>query len=227
MSDVAIYDSNGSVLKTLYQWDVNQTLKITGLPVTGSPIFHFGNCKRRTAYVVAPNISGSNIYVSVPNVLLQEPETISMYVYYETAGDGEFYEDGARTEYAFGLPVKPRQRPDDEGYEETVSYIGYGSVQERLEMIASLEETYKATRNYNTGDLIVINAKLFEAVVDIPSGTSLIVNNNIYKTTLSDALASKGNIDVSYSVVDEQLIIVNTIYSSKVRTSGEILVINT
>ena len=118
MSDVAIYNSNGDLLTALYQWDTNQTIKITGMPVTGSPVFHFGNCKRNTAYVVAPVISGSDIYVSVPDTLLQEPETIFMYAYYETPGDGEIVEDGARTEYALGIPVNPRPAPDLDNYKE-------------------------------------------------------------------------------------------------------------
>ena len=125
MSGVVLYNSDGSVLKTLYQWDINQTLRITGLPVINSPVFHFGNCKQGVAYASQPVISGSDMYVNIPNALLQEPESIYAFVSYETPGDGDLYDNGLRTEYAFMIPVKPRPQPESNLHEEAfISQIG-------------------------------------------------------------------------------------------------------
>jgi len=111
MSNITCYDSDNNVLETLYQWDDNQTIRISGLDIPSHPVFHFCNRLSKYALIVNPTISGSDLVVKIPNSLLQQAETIFAYLYQDTQ-DG-----GHRTSHAIKIPVKSRLKPstDEEG----------------------------------------------------------------------------------------------------------------
>lgn len=126
LSNIACYDSNGDLLKRLYQWDHNQTITVQGLTIPPTPVFHFCNRKSEEALVVVPSSTTDGITVSIPNILLQEAEPISVYIYEETANDG------SRTIHTIQIPVWPRQKPDDYEYEDNVEYISAALLNTRL-----------------------------------------------------------------------------------------------
>lgn len=135
MSKLICYDSDGNELEVLYQWDLNQSITIRGGVIPPSAVFHFCNRSSSLALVVTPEISGSDLVVSVPNVLLQQSEPIIAYAYTDTAGDGY------RTIQAIHIPVIPRAKPEDYEYEENIDYISLAIVNARMNaMIATMTD---------------------------------------------------------------------------------------
>lgn len=57
-------------------------------------------------------------------------------------------------------------------------------------LIAPTEKTYKATRNYTTGSLLIVDNVLYKATANIANGGTLTPNTNILATTLSEVIAS-------------------------------------
>ena len=57
-------------------------------------------------------------------------------------------------------------------------------------LIAPTEATYKATRAYTTGRLLIVNNVLYKATTSIASGATLTVGTNITATTLDEVIAS-------------------------------------
>ena len=107
---------------SVYQWDLNHTLHITGLTVNNAPTIHFTNKKRDTAIVVQSKIVDDVITAPVPNELLQEPYNVIAYVH--------TYDDNhAKTIETINIPVRPRAKPDDYQFTDNVDVMNF----ERLE----------------------------------------------------------------------------------------------
>lgn len=123
---ITCYDSDGNLLKTLYQWDNNQTISISGIAMPPTPVFHFCNRLSQVALVVTPTVSGTSLLVNIPNILLQQAEPIIGYVYQDTENDGY------RTMHAIHIPVIPRPKPDDYEYEENIEYTSVAILNTRL-----------------------------------------------------------------------------------------------
>ena len=64
-------------------------------------------------------------------------------------------------------------------------------------IIAPTEKTATASRNYTTGDLLIMGDVLYEVTANIASGSAITVNSNVFATTLSEAMC---NISQSISV---------------------------
>ena len=92
----------------LFQWDVNQVLKITGLEFGDSPVeVHFCNKKSTSAIVVlSTNPTNGTVFANIPNTLLQEPYDIVAYVY-KTDGTTK------STTNTITIPIVKRQKPND------------------------------------------------------------------------------------------------------------------
>lgn len=128
---IICYDSDGNVLKRLYQWDTNQTIAVGGLDVSETPVFHFCNRISREALVVTPTVIDDRIEVNVPNILLQQTDSIIAYLY-EPMDD-----DGGRTMHTIQIPVVPRPKPSDYEYVENVEYPSYAILSARLSSLIS------------------------------------------------------------------------------------------
>ena len=114
MSNIICYDSNGERLETLCQWDTNQTITISGVDMPPIPVFHFGNRLSNLALVVSPKVDGDTLTANIPNVLLQQAETLLIYLYQDTDNLGY------RTIHAIKIPVMPRPKPEDYEHEDNI-----------------------------------------------------------------------------------------------------------
>lgn len=133
MKNVLCYGSDGKLLKLLYQWDCNQKIYFTGLPTSPCPVFHFCNRRSTEALVVNSEPTTGGVTVEIPNILLQEPEPLIIYVY---AGTGD---NSGRTVHALQVPVVPRAMPNDYEYKENTGYISASLVNARVsQLIAEL-----------------------------------------------------------------------------------------
>lgn len=57
-------------------------------------------------------------------------------------------------------------------------------------LIAPTEKAYKATRNYTTGQLLIVNNVLYKVTANIANGGTITPNTNVTATTLSEVIAS-------------------------------------
>ena len=57
-------------------------------------------------------------------------------------------------------------------------------------LIAPTEKTYKATRNYTTGNLLIVNNVLYKATANIANGGTITPNTNVTATTLAEIIAA-------------------------------------
>lgn len=99
-------------VSNVFQWDVNQVLKITGLTLGTSAVeVHFCN-KKSTSAIVVSSTSPTNgyVFVNVPNELLTEPYDIVAYVYQEDSST-------KCTTKTITVPVVKRKKPND--YKDT------------------------------------------------------------------------------------------------------------
>lgn len=104
---IVYYDNKNKVLDKLFQWDVNQTISVEGVPVSSVPIFHFCNTKSKSTFVVTGTISNGRVEADIPNILLQQGETLIVYLCAETSNNG------VRTICSVRIPVVPRAKPED------------------------------------------------------------------------------------------------------------------
>lgn len=154
------YDSDGNILKELYQWDANQSITITGVTTAPIPVLHFCNRKSEVALVVTPTLSGESIVANIPNILLQQAETIICYIYQDSDMNGY------RTTHALYIPVIPRPMPDDYEYEDDEEHTSIhvleariNALTERVDLLGRLPSISESDKdkylhvNATTGDM--------------------------------------------------------------------------
>lgn len=135
MRNVKCYDSDGNILKLLYQWDCNQTLYFTGIPTSPTPVFHFCNKNSVEALVVNSTRMDDGVIVDVPNILLQDSDPLIIFIYLNTGNDG------GRTIHAMQVPVVKRAKPDDYEYTDNTPIITASFVNARLsELISEISD---------------------------------------------------------------------------------------
>ena len=94
------------VVDSLYQWDLNQVLSVTGLNLAVAPEVHFSNANMDRAIVRQATTINNVISVGIPNSLLQEPLRIRAHI--------GIYEGGAfKVVEVVEIPVIARKRPND------------------------------------------------------------------------------------------------------------------
>lgn len=108
MISVTFTDSldNVTSVKSLYQWDVGQTLEISGLNLSVAPKVHFATKVEDVAYVVQSELSNGKVQVNIPDKVLSHGYPVIAYVYYEVGLD-------KKTIKVVTIPVIKRQKPAD------------------------------------------------------------------------------------------------------------------
>lgn len=104
------YDSY--VTDSLYQWDLNQVLTVTGLNLAVVPEVHFSNANMDRAIVRQSAMVNQVVSVGIPNSLLQDPLTIE-------ADIGIYEGDTFKVVEKVLIPVKPKKRPSDYRIEDS------------------------------------------------------------------------------------------------------------
>ena len=105
-------DSVNVRVTNIFQWDVNQVIKITGLELNNTPVeVHFCNKKSTSAIVVnSTSPTDGYVFANIPNSLLTEPYDIVAYVY-------QTKDTTKLTTNTITIPVVKRQKPND--YKDT------------------------------------------------------------------------------------------------------------
>lgn len=118
---------------SLYQWDINQMLVVTGLNLVNAPEVHFSNANTGRAIVRQATMENHIVTVGIPNSLLQDSLRILAHI--------GIYEGATfKVVEAVQIPVIPRKRPEDYVFEDTDGEV-YSY--KRLEnMMANINETW-------------------------------------------------------------------------------------
>lgn len=106
MATISITKEKQSV-DTLFQWDTNQILEISGIYTSVIPEIHFAYDSSPIAIVqqATVDITGT-ILAEIPDFLLEKPNKINVYVCTESG-------DKFQTLKKFEIPVKSRPKPAD------------------------------------------------------------------------------------------------------------------
>ena len=110
---------------SLYQWDTNQTLEITGSNLSTAPPVHFGNKVNDKALAVQSKIVDGVIVAQIPNSLVAQPYPIYAFL---VIIDG----DVANTKQVFEIPIITRPEPADYNFEDDADVINYEYLSDRI-----------------------------------------------------------------------------------------------
>ena len=129
MLDAIMYDSFGTQITYLVQWDVDQTVSFEGVNISTNtaPIVHFCNKNSDKALGVQSTLDDGVINVKIPNILLKEAETIVVY----------FYSNNRSVEIT-KIPVRPKPQPNDYFYSDNVEVV---TLSELIAQVKSLDST--------------------------------------------------------------------------------------
>lgn len=133
---VLVVDNRGRYnVDSLYQWNKNQKLKMSGLFVPNIPEIHFSNKAMSEALVRQCEVDDEGtITVDIPNVILEKSLPIDVYI---CIYEGELF----KTLYALQIPVKARTKPSDYIYEKEDEVLSFNALHNRLtNSIAEMQE---------------------------------------------------------------------------------------
>lgn len=100
------------VTDSLYQWELNQVLSVTGLNLTVAPEVHFSNSNMDKAIVRQATLYNHVVSVNIPNSLLQDPLTINAHI-------GIYEGDTFKVIELVQIPIIARKRPADYQIQDT------------------------------------------------------------------------------------------------------------
>ena len=104
--DAVFIDKNGNKKNFLYQYDVGQTFIVENFEYSKAPKVQFSIKSIKTAPSVGSKLVGSDLHVTIPDMLLTYGESIIAYLYVEDATKRSTVE-------TIFISVIPRKRPAD------------------------------------------------------------------------------------------------------------------
>ena len=118
MLHVGFKGYNDYITDSLYQWDLNQTLEITGLNLSTVPQILFANKFSVAAEPITAQASGDTISCEIPNLLLTQPYPIFAYI---RITEGNL----VHTVEKLKIPVIETVKPENYEYEENIAVLTY------------------------------------------------------------------------------------------------------
>ena len=160
MYEVPCLNLNGDTINRFYQWDIDQKIVIdlNGCDeryLQNPPEVHFSNSSRKEALVVCSTVkysgddvvvqddsvatmhAGDIIIADVPNILLQEPYPLLVYVYLTDADDSS----SQKTILYSEIPVRKRAKPSDYLYVENITRITAEMIKKEIEVSTETART--------------------------------------------------------------------------------------
>lgn len=189
MYEVPCLDLSGNIINKFYQWDIDQkiVIELKGCDTNylkNAPEVHFCNVKRKKeALVVRSEVTNNNtITAPIPNILLQEPYPLLIYVYLTDANDSS----SQRTILFSEIPIRKRAVPSDYLYVENISRITAEIIKGEIEQSTKDART-NAINNINSTKTSATNTVNSKRDEFISTGNSLIktateIKNNTEST---------------------------------------------
>lgn len=203
------YDLNGQTIDYFTQWDTNQKIVIR-LEGCGDdyhiesgelqtvPEVHFTNIKRDTALAVKATLDGNDIVVDVPNLILEEPYPVLIYVWYTNKEYPNSQSTIARTEIA----VRQKNKPHDYYYVENITTVTAEAIKQEVHDRVSKEAEEKINN-----DVADLKAKVEKQLSD----------NNDRMTVINERIAAVNasieSTDNNIAAVNERMAAIETSFS--------------
>lgn len=186
MYEVPCLDLNGDTINRFYQWDIDQKIVINleGCDeryLQNPPEVHFSNSSRKEALVVRSTVKYSGydvavqddsvatmhardiIIADIPNILLQEPYPLLVYVYLTDADDSS----SQKTILYSEIPVRKRAKPSDYLYVENITRITAEMIKKEIE---------SSTETARTNAINKINNVKTESIATVTNTRDTAVN---------------------------------------------------
>lgn len=148
------------VTDSLYQWDINQVLTVSGLNLSVAPEIHFSNSNMDRAIVRQATLDNLIVSVNIPNSLLQEALTIKAHV-------GIYEGDTFKVIELIEIPVKPKKRPSDYRIENTDEEIySFEALKNDIANMVTLKD-YNANNSNVSASISKVNSDLTARIDNI------------------------------------------------------------
>lgn len=161
MYEIQCLDLDGNTIDNFFQWDVDQhiVIELKGCDekyLSNNPEVHFTNKNRDEALIcrsevkksnIEANTAGDIIIAEVPNILLQEPYPLLVYVYLTDADDFK----AQRTILYGEIPVRKRSKPSDYLYVENIKRTTADMIKNEI-ADSTLDVRYAAQNDINTAN---------------------------------------------------------------------------
>lgn len=142
------------IADSLYQWDLNRVLNVTGLNLTVVPEVHFSNSAMKGAIVKQATMEDHVVSVKIPNSLLQHPLTIKAHI-------GIYEGDLFKVVEEVQIPVIAKARPEDYQIEDS---------DEEIYSFKALENAISNMATKNQVANIVAGVSVDSEVIDVRYG---------------------------------------------------------
>lgn len=126
---------NSYITDSLYQWDLNQVLRVTGVNLDTAPVVQFSNAMTDRSISRQATMENHVIEVPIPNSLLQDPIRILAHI-------GVYEGNTFKVVETVHIPVIARKRPADYQLETTDGEVySFTTLEGR---ISALEQALKS-----------------------------------------------------------------------------------
>lgn len=119
---------------SVYQWDLNHTIAISGVDTSKAIALHFCNKKSTEAIVVPTTIDGDVVTAPIPNVLLQEPHNVIAYLHTTS-------NDESKTIEIIHIPVIARVKPSEYEFTDNEDIYNFEMLDGRITDYINSSET--------------------------------------------------------------------------------------
>lgn len=180
MLDAIMYDSFGTQITYLVQWDVDQTVSFEGVNISTNtaPIVHFCNKNSDKALGVQSTLDDGVINVKIPNILLKEAETIVVY----------FYSNNRSVEIT-KIPVRPKPQPNDYFYSDNVEVVTLSELIAQVKSLDSTVTTNEVVRQNNESTRINSeNKRIAAEKTRVSNENTRQSNESIRQTTSAETI---------------------------------------
>lgn len=167
------------VTDSVYQWDINQVVKVTGLGLNVIPEVHFANCAMDAAIVRQASGGGNNFSVKIPNSLLQKPYPIDAHI-------GIYSGSTFKVIETVRIPVIPRKRPEDYYIEDSDEEIySFKALENKIANMPTYSQLAGMESELKTADAAT-NARIDNMIVegDILAGSLHMLQPNLWNRDL-------------------------------------------
>ena len=160
---VVTVEKNNYTVDPLYQWDLNQTLKIYGLSLAQIPEIHFTNDAMDRAIVRQASMDAAGVItVGIPNSLLQKPYTVRVFV---CTYEGSTF----KTLYKLEVPVKARPQPADYTLVDDPEVYSFNALENQ---VANALTYYNAAKEAYEKAEATVDSAVADAVSRLPALTA-------------------------------------------------------
>ena len=148
------------VTDSLYQWDINQVLSVSGLNLDVAPEIHFSNSNMDKAIVRQASLDNLIVSVNIPNSLLQEALTIKAHI-------GIYEGNTFKVVELIEIPVIAKTRPSDYKIENTDEEIySFEALKNDIANMVTLKD-YNANNSNVSASISKVNSDLTARIDNI------------------------------------------------------------